>query len=89
MFIVIGYVLHGNERVSKGKAIPITGLCGLEGSGRLRLQICRQSEPLRTGHLYPQEYPGTHFERLSRPQGTQKCQLPQNKLELIPGPSDL
>ena len=24
---------------SKGKATPITGLCGLEGSGRLRLQI--------------------------------------------------
>jgi hypothetical protein len=22
---------------------------------------------LRTGHFYPQEYPGTHFERLSRP----------------------
>jgi hypothetical protein len=22
---------------------------------------------LRTGRLYPQEYPGTHFERLSRP----------------------
>jgi hypothetical protein len=22
---------------------------------------------LRTGRLYPQEYPGTHFENLSRP----------------------
>jgi hypothetical protein len=22
---------------------------------------------IRTGRLYPQEYPGTHFERLSRP----------------------
>jgi hypothetical protein len=21
---------------------------------------------IRTGHIYPQEYPGTHFERLSR-----------------------
>jgi hypothetical protein len=22
---------------------------------------------IRTGRLYPQEYPGTHFKRLSRP----------------------
>ena len=27
----------------KGKVIPITGLCGPEGSGRLRLQITRHS----------------------------------------------
>jgi hypothetical protein len=26
--------------------------------------------PLRTGRLYPQEYPDTHFQSLSRPQGT-------------------
>ena len=55
----------------KGKAIPITGLCGPEGSGWLRLQITRHSaheggkvvtsSPLRTGRLYPQEYPGIHF----------------------------
>ena len=25
------------------------------------------SSPLRTGRLYPQEYPCTHFQRLSRP----------------------
>ena len=29
--------------VVKRKATPITGLCGLEGSGRLRLQITRHS----------------------------------------------
>jgi hypothetical protein len=28
------------------------------------------SSPLRTGRLYPQEYPGTHFERMRWPQGT-------------------
>ena len=71
----------------KGKATPITGLCGPEGSGRLRLQITRhsvRSSPLTTGRLYPQEYPGTHFQRLSRPQGTRKCQLPQNKFQASP-----
>ena len=40
-----------------------------------------RSSPLCTGRLYPQEYPGTHFQRLSRPQGTRKCQLPQNKFQ--------
>ena len=40
-----------------------------------------RSSPLRTSRLYPQEYPGTHFWRLSRPQCTRKCQLPQNKFQ--------
>jgi hypothetical protein len=31
-----------------------------------------RSSPLRTGRLYPQEYPGTHFYRLSR-HGTAWC----------------
>ena len=26
-----------------------------------------RSSPLRTGRLYPQDYPGTHFQRLNRP----------------------
>jgi hypothetical protein len=30
------------------------------------IKVVRLSD-LRTGRLYPQEYPGTHFERLSRP----------------------
>ena len=29
-----------------------------------------RSSPLLTGRLYLQEYPGTHFQRLSRPRGT-------------------
>ena len=77
-----------NGNVKKGKATPITGLWGLEGSGRLRFQITRhsahevvRSSPLRTGRLYPQEYPGT--------QGKRKCQLPQNKFQASPLPTDL
>jgi hypothetical protein len=50
------------------------GPMGPRGSGRLRvpesvtlaLEGGRLSA-IRTGHLYPQEYPGTHFKRLSRP----------------------
>ena len=54
--------IHIYKGVKKGKATPITGR---EGSGQLRLQITRhsvvRSSPLRTGRLYPQEYPGAHF----------------------------
>jgi hypothetical protein len=32
---------------------------------RLRVKVVKLSA-LRTGRLYPQEYPGTHFESLSR-----------------------
>jgi hypothetical protein len=55
---------------------------GKECSGRLRLPDCvtsalegRRFSALRTGRLYPQEYPGTHFKRLSRPRihGTFGC----------------
>jgi hypothetical protein len=54
--------------------IPITGLWGPEGPRRLRLPDSLTSAleggrflALRTGRLYPQEYPGTHFKRLNRP----------------------
>jgi hypothetical protein len=46
-------LLYGKK---KGKAIPITDPCGLEGSVRLRftrhMKVVRSS-PLRTGRLYP------------------------------------
>jgi hypothetical protein len=56
-------------------SIPITGLWCPEASGGLRLPDSMTSaleggglSALHTGRLYPQEYPGIHFKRLSRPQ---------------------
>jgi hypothetical protein len=64
-------------RIEEGKSIryiyfcisnPITGLWGPEDSGRLRLPDSVISaleggrlSAIRTGRLYPQDYPGTHF----------------------------
>jgi hypothetical protein len=60
--------------LTKRYSIPITGLQGPEGSGRLRLSDFvtlalegGRLSALHTDHLYPQEHPGTHFKRLSRP----------------------
>jgi hypothetical protein len=56
-------------------SIPIRGLWSPEGSGRLRFPDSVTSaleggslSALRIGRLYIQEYSGTHFKRLSRPQ---------------------
>jgi hypothetical protein len=48
---------------------------------------------LRTGRLYPQEYPGTHSKRLSRPREhgivRRHGKNPQHHYRgYIPGPSD-
>jgi hypothetical protein len=52
----------------------MTGRWGPESSGRLRLPVSvtpslesGRLSAIRTGRLYPQEYPGTHFKKLSRP----------------------
>ena len=76
--------------VVKCKAIPVTGLFGLEGSGRLRLQISRHSAH-EGGKVFTLTYrpplpPGISW--LSRPQGTRKCQLPQNKFQVSPSGID-
>jgi hypothetical protein len=58
----------------QGKSNPITHLWSPEVFGRLRLldfvTLALEGgrlSALRTGRLYLQEYPGTHFKRLSRP----------------------
>ena len=50
----------------KGKAIPLQALTGFQefkAPSFLDTQNMKvvRSSPLRTGRLYPQEYPGTHF----------------------------
>jgi hypothetical protein len=58
----------------KGKVITLQAYGAQRVLGRLRLPDsvtsaleCGRLSALRTGRLYPQEYPGTHFKRLSRP----------------------
>jgi hypothetical protein len=82
------------------KNIPITGLWDPEGSGRLMLPDSVTSaleggrlSASRIGCLYPQEYPGTHFKRLSRPRahwiaGFHGKNLHWHHWGSIPGPSD-
>ena len=73
------------------KAVPITGVWGPEGSGRLRLQTSRPSaheggKVVTPTHRLPL-LPGISrysFLEAVRPQGTRKCQLPQNKFQVSP-----
>ena len=77
----------------KGKAIPITGLCGPEGSGWLRLQITRHSAreggkvatlthrpPLPPGWVDPRAHGNVSCHRMNSK---------RHRLESIPGPTDL
>jgi hypothetical protein len=39
---------------------------------------------IRTGRLYPQEYPGTHLKSLSRPRAHGICWMPRKKSPVTP-----
>jgi hypothetical protein len=60
---------HVSKGRGKGKAVPLQAWAGPWGSGRLRLRIFTTfgtmkmvtSSPLRTGRIYHQKYPDTHF----------------------------
>jgi hypothetical protein len=63
-----------NNKNGKVKVIPLQAYGAQRVLGRLRLPDSVASaleggrlSAIRIGRLYPQEYPGTHFKRLSRP----------------------
>ena len=70
------YTGHRNNRINNGKGLPQQVAQGVPG--RLRPQIFLTFGATRVvGHqayapaaFTPREIPGTHFQRLSRPQGT-------------------
>jgi hypothetical protein len=84
----------------KGKIIPLQAYGAQSVLGRLRLPYSMTSAleggrltAIRTGRLNPQEYPGTHFKRLSRPPthgivGFRGKNSQRHHRESIPGPSD-
>jgi hypothetical protein len=64
----------GNKKEGKVKVIPLQAYGAQRVLGRLRLPDSVTSaleggrfSAIRTGRLYPQEYPSTHFKKLSRP----------------------
>ena len=70
-----GFVLWGSRRTF---FYPATGRGGPRGSGSVKapdfLDVRHyedgRSSTIRTGRLYARRNPGTHFQRLSRPQDT-------------------
>ena len=72
-----------------GKATPITGLCGPEGSGRLRLQITRHSEreggKVVTLTHRPPLPPGISWYSILEAESTPgHMEMPQNKFQASP-----
>jgi hypothetical protein len=67
-------VIRSNIAICKGKVTPLQAYGAQSVLGRLRLPDSVTSaleggrlSAIRTGRLYHQKYPGTHFKRLSRP----------------------
>jgi hypothetical protein len=50
--------MHTSESKGKGKVFPLQASGFFMTFGTMKAV---KSSPLRTGRLYPQEYPGTHF----------------------------
>ena len=80
-------------RKSKGKGIPRQAEVALGVSGRLRLRIIKTfgttrvvgRQPNAPPAFTPGEIPGTHFQRLRRPQGTWFCRKePRKKSQVTP-----
>jgi hypothetical protein len=68
----------------EGKAIPITGLCGLQGS-QISKHWAHEGDKVVTLTHRPSLPPGiswySFLEAESAPRGTRKYQLPQNKFQ--------
>ena len=77
----------------KGKGIPRQAEVALGVPGRLKQRICStfgttrvvSYQPNAPAAFTPGEIPGTHFQRLSRPQGTWFCRKdPRKKSQVTP-----
>jgi hypothetical protein len=81
------------KTTSKGKGIPRQAEVALGVPGRLRPRICSTfgttrvvgRQPYAPAVFTPGEIPGTHFQRLSRPQGSWFCRKePRKKSQVTP-----
>ena len=84
-------------RVSKGKGIPRQAEVALGVPGRLRPRIFSTfgttrvvgRQPNAPAAFTPEKFLGTHFQRLSRPQGSWFCQKePRKKSQVTPSGID-
>ena len=88
-----GFLPTLRVKVSKSKGVPRQAEVALRVPGRLRPRIFSTFGTTRVAVRQPKasaaftlgEIPGTHFQRLSRPQGTWFCwKEPRKKSQVIP-----
>jgi hypothetical protein len=87
----LNFLLPGTERcISKGKGHPATGRGGPRGRLRPRIFLTFGTTRVVGRQSYapaaftPEEITGTHFQRLSRPQGTRfRREEPRKKSQVI------